>query len=173
MAKQKIVTNANVWKDDGIKVVYGRIARKGKGNISRSNLFKCIGEKLPMTSLDEVCEHLKKELGKKKRTSLQGVYMAHDSFGVARYGGRGQIFVRLSSHRKKYDSLIYYSFYIIEKKANEHEVETALLRAAESQMLLNKRKVRQGSKPGSVYDYRIGTRFFQRQKVRGRRKGRK
>ena len=54
---------------------------------------------------------------KKKIPPIQGVYLAHDSLGHARYGGRGQIFVRLSNHIKKYPrELLYFSFYVIKEK---------------------------------------------------------
>jgi hypothetical protein len=129
-----------------------------------------IGEKLPLAALESVRDTLSSELGRKVRR-LKGVYMALDSFGVARYGGRGQIFARLRSHRDKHrDELVYFSFYIIEAKRHEREIETAIIRAAESQMFINKRKVRIGIKPGNVTDYEAGTLFFERQSNRGRRK---
>ncbi len=106
---------------------------------------------------------------------LEGVYFAHDSMGVARYGGRGAIFSRLSAHRKKYPKqLLFYSFYVIENKSHEREIETAILRAAGPQMTLNTRKVAYGLHPGNIGDYEPGTKFFERQKIRGRkRRGRK
>jgi hypothetical protein len=64
--------------------------------------------------------------------------MAHDSFGVARYGGRGNIFSRLRTHKRKYSKeLVYFSFYIIENKTHEREIENVILRAAGPQMVLN------------------------------------
>jgi hypothetical protein len=105
---------------------------------------------------------------------LEGVYFAHDSMGVARYGGRGAIFNRLSAHRKKYPKeLLFYSFYVIENKSHEREIETAILRAAGPQMTLNTRKVAYGLHPGNIGDYEPGTKFFERQGIRGRRRGRK
>lgn len=100
--------------------------------------------------------------------------MAHDSMGVARYGGRGSIFNRLASHKRKYPKeLLYFSFFIIKNKNHEREIETALLRAAGSQMVLNQRKVRTGLEVGSVGDYEPGTHFVERQGMRGRKKNRR
>jgi hypothetical protein len=105
---------------------------------------------------------------------LQGVYLAHDSMGVARYGGRGAIFTRLASHKKNYrKQLLYYSFYVIENKPHEREIETALLRAAGPQMVLNTRKIAYGLHPGNIGDYEPDTEFFERQSIRGRKSRRK
>jgi hypothetical protein len=89
--------------------------------------------------------------------------MAHDSFGVPRYGGRGKIFSRLSTRQKKYQKeLKYFSFYIVKEESHTVELENVILRAAGPQMLLNTLKVQSGSKPGSVRDYNPGTQFYQR-----------
>jgi hypothetical protein len=118
---------------------------------------------LSWKALPYVSKHLKDM--KVKRV---GVYMAHDSFGVARYGGRGNIFSRLRSHKRKYfRELLYFSFYIIENKTHEREIENVILRAAGPQMVLNQRKVRDGIDPGSVGDYEPGTKFFRRKYARG------
>jgi hypothetical protein len=71
----------------------------------------------------------------------EGVYLAHDSFGVALYGGRANIFHRLRSHKRKYNrELVYYSFYIIADKTHEREIENVILRAAGPQLVLNQRR---------------------------------
>ena len=89
--------------------------------------------------------------------------MAHDSFGIPRYGGRGRIFRRLSRRKKKYPKqLQYFSFYIVKNKNHERELENAILRAAGPQMALNTLKVRSNWEPGSVRDYEPGTQFYQR-----------
>jgi hypothetical protein len=129
------------------------------------SLFIVVAEKLPFESLEAV----RKKTAEWKVGS-EGVYMAHDSMGVARYGGRGQIFARLRSHKKKYrKELLYFSFYIIDDKNHERELETAILRAAGPQMVLNQKKVRAGIEPGNVADYEAGTRFFERQRRRGKK----
>ncbi len=89
--------------------------------------------------------------------------MAHDSLGVPRYGGRGNIFQRLERHKKKYPTeLCYFSFYIVKHKNHEKEIENIILRAAGPQMLLNIKKVRSDVAAGSVMDYEPGTHFYRR-----------
>jgi hypothetical protein len=66
--------------------------------------------------------------------------------------------------------LLYFSFYVIANKNHEREIETALLRAAGPQMILNTRKVRNGIETGNILDYEPGTRFFERRLVRQRQK---
>jgi hypothetical protein len=124
-----------------------------------------VGEKLPYESLDKVADYFRRKLGRAK-----GVYLAHDSMGVARYGGRGDIFNRLQSHQKKYrKELLYFSFFVIKDKNHEREIETAILRAASSQMILNQRKVRAGLELGNVADYEPGTEFIERQHKKGKK----
>ena len=89
--------------------------------------------------------------------------MAHDSFGIPRYGGRGRIFSRLARRKEKYKrELQYFSFYIVKNKNHERELENAILRAAGPQMALNTLKVRSNWMPGRVQDYEPGTQFYQR-----------
>jgi hypothetical protein len=91
--------------------------------------------------------------------------------GVPRYGGRGDIFSRLASHKRNYPKqLLYFPFFIIKSKVHEREIETALLRAASSQMVLNQRKVRSGLEVGNITDYEPGTDFVERQNQRGKKK---
>lgn len=136
-----------------------------KGN----HLFKYVAEKLPWDSLPKILKYLRAH-GVKR----EGVYMAHDSFGVARYGGRGNIFARLRSHKRKYTrELVYFSFYIIENKTHEREIENVILRAAGPQMVLNLRKVRDGIDPGRIGDYEPGTKFFRRRYARGTKRAAK
>lgn len=151
------------WNNNDWIVKVGQLRateqRAPKGN----HLFKYVAEKLPWDALPWVSRYLKDN--KVKRV---GVYMAHDSFGVARYGGRGNVFSRLRSHKRKYNKeLVYFSFYIIENKTHEREIENVILRAAGPQMVLNQRKVRDGIDPGRVGDYEPGTKFFQRKYARG------
>jgi hypothetical protein len=124
-----------VWSSDGWKVVSGELKR-GRGRPSLvSSLFIVVAEKLPFESLEAV-----RKKAAEWKVGSEGVYMAHDSMGVARYGGRGQIFARLRSHKKKYPKeLLYFSFYIIADKNHERELETAILRASGPQMVLNQR----------------------------------
>jgi hypothetical protein len=155
-----------IWSDVDWSVVGGRLV-PGPGRPQKvSHLFRFVGEKLPFECLKEVSDYVRS-----KSDDLEGVYIAHDSMGVARYGGRGDIFTRLASHKRKYPKeLLYFSFFIIENKNHEREIETALLRAAGSQMILNQRKVRTGLAIGNIRDYEPGTRFLERQGVRGRKR---
>jgi hypothetical protein len=117
-----------------------------------------IAEKLPYECLPAIKKHLEKN-----GDAVQGVYLAHDSMGVARYGGRGSILSRLAAHKRKYPTqLRYFSFYVVANKAHEREIETAILRAAGPQMTLNTRKVASGILPGDIRDYEPGTIFFER-----------
>jgi len=154
-----------ISEKDGWIVWCGWVEARGRQKL-RTNLFRCIAEKLPWASLSEVSANLKG-----LRIKCEGVYLAHDSFGVARYGGRGNIFHRLRSHKRKYSrELVYYSFYIIADNTHEREIENVILRAAGPQLVLNQRKVRDGIEPGSVKDYEPGTRYYRRKLARGERR---
>ncbi len=160
--RSKRVYGDVVYQDDDWFVLAGEL-RPTASHAGSDHLFKYLAEKLPWASLSKVSNHLKR-----LNVKRQGVYMAHDSFGVARYGGRGNIFSRLRNHKRKYPrELVYYSFFIIESKTHERDIENVILRAAGPQMLLNQRKVRDGIDPGAVGDYEPGTRFFRRKYARG------
>lgn len=163
---RKRVTKGAVWSDTDWKVVEGKLVPQPGRPPKTSHLFLYVAEKLPYASLNAVRKHLKAHA-----KFREGVYMAHDSMGVARYGGRGQIFGRLRAHKSKYPKeLVYYSFYVIKDKKHERELETAILRAAGPQMILNTRKVRSGIDRGSVWDWEPGTRFYERQRRSGKKK---
>jgi hypothetical protein len=155
-----------IWSNSDWVVARGRLVR-GKGRPPKtSHLFEFVAEKIPFESIQAV----KKRMLEMITERPNGVYLAHDSMGVARYGGRGDIFTRLVSHRKKYSKeLRYFSFYVIANKAHEREIETVILRAAGPQMTLNTRKIAAGLHPGNISDYEPGTNFFERQRPRGRK----
>jgi hypothetical protein len=158
MARRRKETIEEIWKseDRSQRVVFGKLG--SSGGHQNKNLFLVVGEKLPFESLSDVRKHVRKYI-----TVRKGVYMAHDSFGVPRYGGRGKIFSRLLARQKKHQKeLKYFSFYIVKDQGHTGELENVILRAAGPQMLLNTLKVRSGSKPGSVRDYNPGTQFYQR-----------
>jgi hypothetical protein len=163
--KSRKKVSSKIWAGEGWRVVSGRLV-PGRGRPSRSRpLFSFVGEKLPFACLGGVAEYVRRRLDK-----AEGVYLAHDSMGVARYGGRGDIFNRLRSHADKYPKeLLYFSFFIIKDKKHEREVETAFLRAASSQMVLNQKKVRTGLEVGNVADYEPGTEFIERQRKKGKK----
>jgi hypothetical protein len=164
MPRSKVQYSQENWNvDNKWNVRVGELRPVGRKSPKANPLFKYVAEKLPWEALPFVSKYLKDH--KVKRV---GVYMAHDSFGVARYGGRGNIFSRLRSHKRKYSrELVYFSFYIIENKTHEREIENVILRAAGPQMVLNQRKVRDGIDPGWVGDYEPGTKFFRRKYARG------
>lgn len=156
-----------VWFGNDWAVHYGEL-RRGRGRpATTSRLFKFLGEKIPFEALDDVRNHFTSD-----GTSSQGVYVAHDSMGTPRYIGRGSIFSRLQARKKAHPhELYYFSFYIVEEKQHEREIETLLIRAAGDSLEFNDRKKRIGIKPGNVRDYEPGTFFYERQSHRGRRKG--
>lgn len=158
-----------VWDGDGWAVEYGEL-RRGRGRPpAAARLFQFVGEKIPFEALDDVRQHFVSD-----GTRAVGVYVAHDSMGTARYIGRGNIFVRLKSHKRKHPrELVYFSFYIVADKQHEREIETLLIRAAGPQLEFNDRKKRVGIDPGNVRDYEAGTFFYERQKKRGRKKVRR
>jgi hypothetical protein len=161
------VVERNVWSENGWVVVKGRLKPHQGRPFKGERLFQFVAEKLPYEALGAVQRWMKANA-----ISAQGVYLAHDSMGTARYGGRGRIFSRLKSHKRNYPrELAYFSFYIIRDKRHEREIETVILRAAGHQLLLNQRKVRDSIDLGNVRDFEAGTEFFERQQTRGRYKG--
>lgn len=168
MAKRK-ETYKRIWADSDWVVVPGKIIQPGRP-LKISRLFQFVGEKLPYACLREVKAHVKAHTGKRK----YGVYLAHDSFGVPRYAGRGDIFLRLARHKREFPKeLQYFSFFIIKDEIHEHEIETAILHAASSEMTLNDRKVRTGLAVANITDYEPGTNFVERQNPRGPRQKKK
>ena len=146
----------SVWENSTWQVWRGELRRRpGRPNES---LFRVVGEKLPYDSIRAV-ERVMKE----QRLPRTGVYVAHDSMGTARYIGRGRIFPRLRSHRRKYPLvLLYYSFYVVPNKSHEREVETLLIRAAGPLLEFNQQKKRVTISAGRIRDYEAGTAYFQR-----------
>jgi hypothetical protein len=159
-----------IWSDSDWVVVPGRLIPGPGRPLKTSRLFQFVGEKLPYDCLKSVKAHIRDV----SDDDPYGVYLSHDSFGVARYGGRGNIFGRLAQHKRDYPKeLLYFSFFIIKNKNHEREIETAILRAASSQMTLNERKVRTGLAVGNVTDYEPGTHFVERQSPKGRSRKKK
>ena len=156
-----------VWSESSWTVQYGELKR-GSGRPGKvSRLFKHLGEKIPFDALENVRHHFMSD-----KTPSQGVYVAHDSMGTPRYIGRGSVFNRLKAHKKAHPhELVYFSFYMVEEKQHEREIETLLVRAAGDQLEFNDRKKRVGIQPGHIRDYEPGTVFYERQRRRGRRSG--
>lgn len=164
----KVVTE-RVWGDQHWSVKYGEL-RRGQGRPAAvSRLFKYVGEKIPFEALESVKAHFVSD-----GTPAKGVYVAHDSMGSARYIGRGNIFGRLATHKKAHaHELVYFSFYIVEEKQHEREIETLLIRAAGPQLEFNDRKKRVGIGVGNVRDFEPGTYFYERQAHKGPKRKKK
>jgi hypothetical protein len=81
MARAFQIEKQPVYSDNQWTVTAGELkpaSRNRRGN----HLFKYVAEKLPWAALGTVVKYLKT-----RNVERQGVYLAHDSFGVARYGG--------------------------------------------------------------------------------------
>lgn len=140
--------------------------KRGRGRPNKIGaLFKVVAEKIPFDALDAVRKDVER-----RNLPRTGIYVAHDSMGVARYVGRGNIFRRLRArYRKQVLELLYFSFYVVEEKSHEREIETLLIRAAGPQLHFNDRKKRVDIETGSLRDYEPGTRFYERRYKHGRR----
>jgi hypothetical protein len=175
MAKQrrkalsKKVTSKTVWSDSAWTVRFGQLQR-GRGRPRQSQaLFEVVGEKIPFDALDAVRKQMREE-----ELQATGIYVAHDSMGVARYIGRGNIFDRLKSRRKaQVLELVYFSFFVVADKTHERQIETILIRSVGPQLFFNTRKKREDIQAGNVNDYEAGTLFFERQYKRGRKRRRR
>ncbi|MFA5913707.1 MAG: hypothetical protein WC830_09145 [Burkholderiales bacterium] len=163
------VISDRVWSGSDWSVEYGELKR-GRGRPLRvSRLFKYLGEKIPFEALEDVRSHFISD-----GTAAQGVYVAHDSMGAARYIGRGSVFIRLRAHKKAHShELAYFSFFMVEDKQHEREIETLLIRAAGPQLEFNDRKKRVGIKPGNIRDFEPGTNFYERQAKKGKKAAKK
>jgi hypothetical protein len=148
-------------------VKFGVVSSTLRNQRFRAPFFDVVGEKIPFTALNAVARHLKARL--KRRPN--GIYVAHDSMGWPRYVGRGSIFGRLKSrHKKGRRELYYFSFYVLKDKEREKEIETMLIRAAGPLLHYNVQKKRIDTRAGSLRDYGVGTRFYERRPKRGRSK---
>jgi hypothetical protein len=170
MAKRKAVKllKATVFNEKGNPwtVHFGRL-NPGPGNPGSARLFQVLGEKLPFEALNSVRKYLKTKQPQLRRT---GVYIAHDSMGQARYIGRGNIFGRLAGHKKAHQlELQYFSFYVVEDRKQEREIETLLIRAAGPLLHFNEKKKQLTIDAGSINDYEANTRFFERHYKKGKK----
>ncbi len=168
MAKRaavKTITVARIWGDKQWIVRFGKLnPGRGRPEAVRS-LFRVVGEKLPFEAIREVNKYLRRE-----KIGRNGVYVAHDSMGFARYIGRGRIFSRLLARQKaQMLELKYFSFYVVEEKKHEREIETLLIRAAGPLLQFNTKKKRLTISAGNLNDYEAGTLFFERRYLRGKK----
>jgi hypothetical protein len=150
-------------------VHFGELRRARGRPTKAQSLFKVVAEKLPFESIGAVQKRLDNE-----ELSRAGVYVAHDSMGFARYIGRGQnVFMRLKARHKVHpNELKYFSFFVVEEKKHENEIETILIRAAGPHLHFNTKKRQLDIEPGDVRDFEAGTHYFERLKRRGRKRRR-
>ncbi len=154
------------WRQGPWTVCRGKLVPSRGRPTNIDSLFKVVGEKLPFECLADVEKDMKAN-----GLSRQGIYLAHDSMGAARYAGRGAVFNRLRSHIKAHPlELHYFSFYIIPDKRHEREIETIIIRSSSHLLSFNDRKKRPTIEPGNIRDYEGGTFFYERQRTRGKRK---
>lgn len=158
-------TDERVWESDQWTVAHGRLVPGPGRPRKETHLFKVAGEKLPIESLKAVRDDLRA-----RGLSEEGVYVAHDSMGYPRYVGRGRIFHRLNARaRQNKLEVKYFSFYVVQAKVHEREVETLLIRVAAPMLYFNERKKRLDLSPGNIRDYEPGTQFYERHYRRGRK----
>lgn len=118
-AKATKTIHACVYKDGDLwNVQFGELRRHQGSPGKTEHLFRVVGEKLPYEALPIVKKHVQE-----KGLGTNGVYVAHDSMGFARYIGRGAIFGRLKTRKEARDlELVYFSFYVTlfqKKSTNE------------------------------------------------------
>src|SRR5687768_14162445 len=143
------VSTASVWQDGDWRVFVGKIKRTTGHPGKVRPLFSVVAEKLPKNSLTAVAKDMR-EVG----MPTDGVYIAHDSMGYARYVGRGNVVARLRARFVAAPhELHYFSFYMVKDKRHEKEIETLLIRAGGPHLHFNSRKRRIDIQPGDVKDF--------------------
>jgi hypothetical protein len=156
--------SGDIGRNEAWVIKFGELKRS-RGRPTGNPLFKVVGEKIPFVFLKPVKRQLESQ-----KLSTTGVYIAHDSMGYPRYIGRGNVFGRLGGRKKAQElELQYFSFFIVEDKTHEREIETIMIRAAGPLLDFNDRKVRADISPGDIRDFEPGTRFVQRQYRKGRK----
>jgi hypothetical protein len=162
--KIKSIKVAKIWANKEWIVRFGWLNQGRNHPKGVPPLFKVLGEKLPFEALPKVDKHLR-DIGIRSR----GVYLAHDSMGYARYIGRGRIFPRLRACFKRHGpQLKYFSFYVVENRKHEGEIETLLIRAASPLLEFNTKKKKITISTGGFLDYEAGTQFFERRPRKGK-----
>jgi hypothetical protein len=154
-----------VWSTSQWSVRWGKLVGAAGNPGKVKSLMSWVGEKIPYAALSDTKKKLA-DLGAKK----EGVYVAHDSMGYARYVGRGDVFIRLANRLKAHPmELAYFSFYLVAQKKHEREIETLLIRLGGAHLQFNERKKRIDISPGNVRDYEAGTNYVERQRKKGRK----
>lgn len=157
---EKVIAENSTWR-----IIAGELRRSTGRPSQYQSLFKFVGEKIPYEFLGRVDSEFKRA-----GVAPQGVYIAHDSMGYPRYIGRGSIFSRLRARKKAQElELSYFSFFVVESKIHEREIETIMIRAAGPLLDFNTKKVRSDIQAGDVKDFEAGTKFVERQYRRGKK----
>lgn len=147
---------ATIFKNEEWDVNYGHITAGPGGTTPR--LFRYVAEKIPVEALKEVEDYVRL-----KTSSVKGIYLVLDSMSYPRYAGRGNVFDRIRARVKKHKAeLKYFSFYLVESKKHERELETLLVHNMGTLLLFNTLKKREGTKASSIWDYEAGTKFVWR-----------
>lgn len=150
--------------DDGWRVFAGKLVPRPGHPGKSKRLFDLVAEKLPYDCLAEIRKHAAREFG--VGNDPRGVYIAHDSMACPRYIGRGRVFSRLITRRRRNPrELVYFSFYLVEERKHEREIETLLIRAAGPLLHFNEMKKQDTIATGSVADFEAGTRFYRRSRT--------
>lgn len=162
---RKHLYDDKIWGNSTWTVRKGKLI-PGPGRLGgKPRLFKVLAEKIPYEALALVRKDMEV-----KGIPTRGVYIAHDSMGYARYIGRGKIFQRLQSRKNTQSlELVYFSFYVVEERNHEREIETLLIRAASPMLAFNERKKNANILPGNIKDYEPGTGFYERQYKKGKK----
>ena len=153
-----------MWSDGEWWTVHkGKLHRHKKGPNSVDSLFKLVAEKIPYDAINSVEKNLRNlDIG------TDGVYIAHDSMGCPRYIGRGNVIDRLKARKRDQPLEIeYFSFYIVEEKKHEREIETIMIRAAGPLLVFNNKKKKNSIDTGDIKDYEAGTLYYERHWKKG------
>ncbi len=165
--KQKVtkrIEQRRIWEDDQWVVNTGRLVQPPGRPRKTKTLFRHGAEKIPYEALNTVRKEFHDQ-----GWETEGVNIAHDSMGFARYVGRGMVFSRLRARLRNAPlELKYFSFYIVANKSYEREIETLMIRLGGAHLHFNERKKRVDIQPGNIHDYEEGKRFIERKRRRGR-----
>ena len=160
MAQRKRVVKASTLSKKQLGkdliLVEGELKAVGRGRVAaKAPLLQQVGQKLPWDALQHIPH------------DAEGVYILFDSRGWPYYVGRGKIKERLNHHAKTMKAITpSFSFYAVQDKANERQLETLLIRVAAPLLEGNSQLTRRRD----VTHFEVGTKFLQVQRRRGRKK---
>ncbi len=158
-SRQKVsrVVRETITQANDERLIEGELKRVGRPREKDKGIILKVAERLPQWVVD----YLDPE--------DNGVYVLFDSRGWPCYVGRGNIKGRVSAHFKSHAKapvIRTFSFYVVEGKAKERELETILIRLASPLLVVNDYKV--GGK--NPREFEAGTRFLEVKPRLGRKK---